>query len=210
MTELAATEIAPAFDLRARAAACSVIGWSALMVASGITFAAFSSAGEPWGRINDAITAASGLAVIPAVAWLPRVLRHGRAPSGDRRLESAVTVTGVFGGIGLAAGTCLFMANALSLDEGLLAGKVGSALVAGWVGAISLLLRRDQALSTGLASAGVAAAAGTIGAIVLLDMGSSSAALTAASGAVALLAAVSWGLGTARRAVEVERSRISA
>jgi hypothetical protein len=201
MTDLVATDVMPAVDARARAAACSAIGWSALMVASGVTFAAFSSQGEPWGRINDAITALSGLAIVPAVAWLPRALRGGRGPFRSRRLEAAVTVTGLFGGIGLAAGTVLFMANALTLDEGLLAGKVGAALVAGWAGAISLLLRRDQALSASLTSAGVAAAAGTIGAIVLLDLGSGTAPLVAASGAVALLAEVIWGVGTGRRAV---------
>jgi hypothetical protein len=201
MTDLVAGDATPAIDLHARAAACSAVGWAALMVASGITFGAFSTAGEPWGKINDVLTAASALAIVPAMAWLPRALRGGRAPRASRGVEAAVTVAGLFGAVGLAGGTCLFLARAISLDEGLLAGKVGSAMVAGWVGAISLLLRRDQALSQSLTSAGVAGAVGTIGAIVLLDLGSDAAPFAAASGAVALLAEVIWGMGVGRRAL---------
>jgi hypothetical protein len=143
------------------------------------------------------------LAIIPAMAWLPRALRRGRGP-GLRRLETVVTVAGLFGAVGLAAGTCLFMVGALPLDEGLLAGKLGSALVAGWVGAISLLLVRDRALSRVLASAGVTAGIGTIGAIVLLDLGSTTAPFAAISGGIALLADVVWGLGTGRQALSGE------
>lgn len=201
MTDLVAADVMNAVDLHRRAAACSAVGWAALMVASGITFGAFSAAGEPWGRINDVLTAASALAIVPAMAWLPRALRGGRAPAAPRALETAVAVAGLFGAFGLAAGTCLFLARAIPLDEGLLVGKVGSAMVAGWVGAISLLLRRDQALSGALATAGVTAAVGTIGAIVLLDLGSGAAPFAAASGAVALLAEVVWGVGTGRRAL---------
>jgi hypothetical protein len=91
--------------------------------------------------------------------------------------------------------------RAIPLDQGLLAGKAGSAAVAVWVGAISVLLRRDDSLSKILTSAGVAAAAGTVGAVVLIDQGPAAAPAAALAWTVALAAEVIWGVGTGRRAL---------
>jgi hypothetical protein len=179
-------------------------GWSAalgvvMVIASGITISLFFAVGQPWGTVNDALTALLALTFLPPIAAF-RLLER-RASAG----QAAVGVA-IIGTVGAAAAAIIAAGVALGIVA--FEATYGLALLAfGITGAWLVLVgivRNGGVVSRVTSGAGILAGIGYILVVVASWVAGTESGAVTAIGAIAVIGQIVWGIGVGRGFVRVQ------